>query len=75
VNEIDTSCRKAAIGCTDCKKMLARRIAEALNPVHERMDYYAGHMDEVKEIVAEGNEKATKIARQTMEEVRAAVKI
>jgi tryptophanyl-tRNA synthetase len=73
--EIDVNCRKAAIGCTDCKKMLARRIAEAMQPIHERMDYYLSHPDEINSVIEEGNKKATKIARQTMEEVRAAVKI
>ena len=62
VKEIDANCRKAAIGCTDCKKMLAQRIAEALTPIHERMDYYINHMDEINEIIAEGNKKAAKIA-------------
>jgi tryptophanyl-tRNA synthetase len=75
VREIDAACRKATVGCTDCKKMLARRIAEAMQPIHERMDYYVNHLDEINSIVEEGNRKATKIARQTMDEVRAAVKI
>jgi tryptophanyl-tRNA synthetase len=75
VKEIDANCRKAAIGCTDCKKMLAQRIAEELTPIHERMDYYVNHMDEINSIIAEGNKKAAKIACQTLEEVRAAVKI
>ncbi|MEN6621761.1 MAG: tryptophan--tRNA ligase, partial [Smithella sp.] len=73
--EIDANCRKAAIGCTDCKKMLAQRIAEALAPIHERMDYYIDHMDEIHSIIDEGNAKAVKIAAKTMEEVRAAIKI
>jgi tryptophanyl-tRNA synthetase len=75
IKEVDIGCRKAAIGCTDCKKMLARRIAEAMQPIHERMDYYMNHLDEINSIIEEGNRKATKIARQTMDEVRAAVKI
>jgi tryptophanyl-tRNA synthetase len=75
VKEIDAGCRKATIGCTDCKKMLALRIAEELTPIHERMDYYTNHMDEIIGIIAEGNGKAAQIARQTLEEVRAAVKI
>ena len=75
VKEIDIDCRKAAIGCTDCKKMLAGQIADAMKPIHERMDYYINHPDEIKSVIEEGNEKATKIARQTMDEVRAAVKI
>jgi tryptophanyl-tRNA synthetase len=75
IKEIDASCRKATIGCTDCKKILAQHIAEAMAPIHERMDYYSGHMDEIKGIIEEGNKKATKIARLTMDEVRAAIKI
>jgi tryptophanyl-tRNA synthetase len=75
VKEIDVGCRKAAIGCTDCKKMLALRVAEVMQPIHERIDYYINHLDEIKAIIEEGNKKATKIARQTMNEVRDAVKI
>jgi tryptophanyl-tRNA synthetase len=73
--EIDAGCRSAAIGCTDCKKMLAQRIVEALQPVHERRDHYLRNMAEITAIIEEGNKKATVIARQTMGEVRAAVKI
>jgi tryptophanyl-tRNA synthetase len=75
VKEIDVECRKAGIGCTDCKKVLAVNVAKAWKPVHERMDYYSSHAGEIKEIIEEGNKKATKIARQTMDEVRAAVNI
>ncbi len=75
IKEIDAACRKAEIGCTDCKKMLAKHVAEELNPVHERMDYYVSHLDEINNIIEEGNNKAKKIARKTMDEVRAAVKI
>ena len=75
VKEIDADCPKATIGCTDCKKMLARRIAAELAPIHERMDYYTNHMNEIHEIIAEGNRKAERIAGQTLDEVRAAVKI
>lgn len=75
VAEINESCRVAGIGCIDCKKMLAARIEEALAPVHERMDYYLNHLQEIHFIITDGNARATKIARQTMEEVREAVKI
>lgn len=75
VEEINVNCRKAGIGCTECKKLLAARVAEVMAPMHERINYYQKHLDEVKAIIEEGNSKATKIARQTMEEVRAAVKI
>mgnify|MGYP001766817192 FL=1 len=75
IKEIDIECRKAGIGCTDCKKMLAARVAEKLRPVHERMDHYTSHMDEIRAIIEDGNEKAKTIARQTMEDVRNAMNI
>jgi tryptophanyl-tRNA synthetase len=75
VKEINAGCRKAAIGCTDCKKMLASRITEVMQPIHERIDYYNNHLNEIQAVIGEGNKKATKIARQTMDEVRDAVKI
>lgn len=75
VAEINKACRVAGIGCIDCKKMLASRIEEALAPIHERMDYYVDHLKEIEDIIADGNARATVIARQTMAEVREAVKI
>lgn len=75
VKEIDVECRRAGIGCTDCKNILARRVAENLEPVHGRMDYYLSHMDEISGMIKEGNQKAAAIARQTMSEVRAAMRL
>jgi tryptophanyl-tRNA synthetase len=75
VKEINADCRKAAIGCTDCKKMLASRVAEAMQPIHERIAYYHKHLNEIQAVIEEGNKKAIKVARQTMDEVRDAIKI
>ncbi len=75
VVEINRECRVAGIGCTDCKKMLAARVEEALAPVHERMDYYQRNGKEIEERIRKGNDEAAEIARQTMAEVREAVKI
>lgn len=75
VDEIGAECRKAGIGCIDCKKLLAQHVAENLKPVHERMDYFAEHLDEIHAIIEAGNQKAREIACRTMNEVRDAVKI
>ena len=72
---IAAECRLAGIGCTDCKKQLAARIAAAMKPVHDRRDYYLHHPDKVRDIIDKGNAKASRIARLTMEEVREAVRI
>lgn len=73
--EIALSCREAGIGCTGCKQKLAEYIAAAMRPIHERRDYYASHLDEVRAIIEDGNNRATAVARLTMAEVRKAVKI
>ncbi|TFG38362.1 MAG: tryptophan--tRNA ligase, partial [Syntrophobacterales bacterium] len=75
VAQIEEDCKKAAIGCVQCKERLAGKISEGMKPIHERQDYYVNHKDEVKNIIAEGTSKATSIARLTMDEVREAVKI
>ena len=75
VERIGSECRKAGIGCTDCKRQLAARIAETMKPVHDRREYYLHHPQEVRAIIENGNTRASRIARQTMEEVRDAVKI
>jgi len=75
VGEIDVECRRAGIGCIECKKRLSIRIAEELKSVHERQDYYRSHMGEVRDIIEDGNARAAKIAGETMSEVREAVKI
>jgi tryptophanyl-tRNA synthetase len=75
IGEISLECKRAGIGCTDCKKSLADQVIKVMQPIHERQDYYRGHLDEVKSIIEDGNARATRIARETMDEVREAVKI
>lgn len=75
VAEIDRDCRKAAIGCVQCKKRLAQRLAEGLKPIHDKQDYYRSHLQEVDDIIADGNERARQVARATMDEVRDAVRV
>ena len=75
VMEVTVECKRAGIGCTDCKRRLADRIIEGLRPIHERQDYFRQHIDEVKSIIEDGNVRATREACVTMEEVREAIKI
>ena len=67
---IAKDCRSAAVGCVDCKKIMARNLLDALVPVHEKRDYYNNHPDLVEDIIKEGCNKASAVARQTMTEVR-----
>ncbi|MBW2544320.1 MAG: tryptophan--tRNA ligase [Deltaproteobacteria bacterium] len=74
-SEVDEICKRAGIGCVECKKRLAQRIVEGMAPIHERQDYYLSHLEDVKDIIDDGVRRASKIARLTMEQVREAVKI
>jgi tryptophanyl-tRNA synthetase len=75
LDQIDKECRIAEIGCVDCKKIMAQNLIKALEPVHQKRTYYLSRPKLVDEIIKDGIQKARKVARQTMEEVRAAVKI
>ena len=73
--EIDRDCRIAKIGCVECKKIMAKNLSEALAPIREKREYYLSKPGLVDDIIKEGTEQAKKVARMTLEEVRAAIKI
>ena len=75
VEKIDTECRAAEIGCVECKKIMAENLIKGLEPIREKRRYYEERPELVEKIIKDGGEKATAVARQTMEAVRSAVKI
>jgi tryptophanyl-tRNA synthetase len=75
VEEINGQCRSAAIGCVDCKKIMAENLISALSPIREKRKFFEERPEMVLEIIASGNQKAQAVARQTMKEVRSAVHI
>jgi len=75
VERINRECRTAEIGCVECKKIMARYLINALEPMREKRVYYETRPTLVDEIIVDGCEKARKVARKTMTEVKAAIKI
>ncbi|MFH0997278.1 MAG: tryptophan--tRNA ligase [Pseudomonadota bacterium] len=75
VEEINGQCRTAAIGCVDCKKIMAENLISALAPIREKRKYFEERPELVREMIATGNQKAQAVARQTMTEVRSAIRI
>ena len=73
VKQIDRDCRTAALGCVDCKKILAENLNKALDPIREKRKELEADLDKVKDIMEKGNDRARAIARKTMVEVRKAV--
>jgi len=73
--DINQKCRKAEIGCVECKKIMAKNLSKALEPIREKREYYEARPKMVDDIIADGIKRAGKVAAKTMEEVRASVKI
>lgn len=75
VRQVDSDCRTAAVGCVDCKKMMAANLKKALRPVREKRRALESDMDQVRGIIDAGNQRAQGIAQTTMEEVKKALKV
>ena len=68
-----TGCRSAGIGCLDCKQPLIDKIVEEVTAMRRRGQEFEEHPELIRDIVAEGAEKAREAARQTLEDVRRAM--
>ncbi|MGI6112835.1 MAG: tryptophan--tRNA ligase [Mahellales bacterium] len=75
IDEIKDQCTKGAIGCVQCKKMLANSMINYLEPMYTKRKEIEQRPSYVREILNEGKKKATKVAQQTMAKVREAIKI
>lgn len=73
--EIRAGCESGQLGCVDCKMRCAGRIAEFLAPMREKRLYYEAHVDEVKDILIDGEKRAHREAQKTMAEVHNAMKL
>lgn len=70
VAQIERDCRSAALGCVDCKRMLAESIARTFEPMRERAAEYRAHPERVHEILGDGAARCRGLARETIREVR-----
>jgi tryptophanyl-tRNA synthetase len=68
-------CRTAGIGCLECKGPLIDAIKAEQAPIRERAVQYERDKDMVQSILIEGSEEARAVARETLDEVRAAIGI
>jgi len=76
VRVVDEECRTAARGCVDCKKHLIGNLNAALEPFRQRRaELSASSSDVVRDVLHEGDRQARAVAEETMEKVRAAVRL
>jgi len=75
IEQINRECRTAAIGCIDCKKFVADRVVAQLSPIWEARGSLEANPARLDEVARDGCERASEISRQTLGEVKEAMKI
>jgi tryptophanyl-tRNA synthetase len=70
---VQTGCRSAGIGCIECKQPVIEGVLREQEPMRERAKMYEEDPQLVKNIIADGCEKARKLAQETMRDVREAI--
>jgi tryptophanyl-tRNA synthetase len=63
-------CRSASIGCLECKQPVIDAVLAELKPMRARVQRFVDDPTLVKSIIADGCEKAQKLADETMRDVR-----
>ncbi len=66
-------CKSAGIGCLECKQPVIDAILAEQEPMRERAQQYLDDPTLVRNIIADGCEKARKLAQDTMRDVREAM--
>ena len=68
-------CRKAGIGCVDCKLRFANNLNKHLEPFRAKRAELASDPNKIQDILHDGAKRARAIAEQTMSEVREAMQL
>jgi tryptophanyl-tRNA synthetase len=75
VELINAECRRAGIGCVDCKLRFAANLNKHLEPFRTKRAELASRSGYVADVLHDGAQRARSIAEKTMEEVRAAIQL
>ena len=75
VDMVNVECRRAGIGCVDCKNLFAANLNRHLEPFRAKRAELASKPEYVSDVLTDGGNRARLIARQTMTEVREAMQL
>jgi len=70
---VQRGCRSAGIGCLECKQPVLEAILKEQEVLHERAQPYLDDPSLLRSIIADGCEKANKLAEETMRDIREAM--
>ena len=69
----EQGCKSAGIGCLECKQPVIDAILLEQQPMFERAQKYLDDPSLLRSIIADGCDKARKVAQETMRDVREAM--
>lgn len=75
IDMINVECRKAGIGCVDCKLRFAANLNKHLEPFRAKRAELESQQSYVQDVLNDGGKRARVIAQQTMVEVREAMQL
>lgn len=75
LTEVRERCEKAQIGCVDCKKQLAKKINDLIEPIRNQRNFYLLNKDILWDILKTGSKNASDYCRSTIREVYDAMKL
>ncbi|MBO6273675.1 tryptophan--tRNA ligase [bacterium] len=75
ISTVRSECEQGLRGCAQCKRELGAKINERFEQIREKRSYYENHIDEVKEILELGSQKARVEAGKVLTEVRNLIKM
>ncbi len=73
IDMVNVECRRAGIGCVECKRLMAKNLNDYLAPLRERRAELAKKPDDVWNVLYDGADRARVIADQTIQEVHEAI--
>jgi tryptophanyl-tRNA synthetase len=73
IDRINTECRTAAIGCIDCKSLLADGVVARMQPIWDRRAALEQDPSQIDRAIKAGSERARAVAAETLSAVNAAM--
>jgi tryptophanyl-tRNA synthetase len=70
---INVECRRAGIGCVQCKQQFAKNLNQGLEPFRSKRAEFAHNSQMVWDVLDNGQQRASAIARKTIREVKDAI--
>lgn len=67
---VKEDCINAKMGCVQCKKILNEKMNAILDPIRENRHYWEEHLEDVKDIIHSGTNKANEIGNKNISEIK-----